>query len=286
MLQINAKTMREAYKELATQLTQKGDDLGETLELRNVTFQIENPLDILTTNKQATNYGMPIGYTVAELLWYLNGDNSVDFIGRFANMWPKLTDDGKTNNSAYGYIINSKFGFNQLYSVVSELRKNPNSRRATIKINTPHYIGSNELNLTDTKDEPCTLSLQFMIRNSKLEMSVVMRSNDIWFGTPNDVVYFSVLQQLIAKKLDIKVGTYTHTANSFHVYKRNLDEVTAVATRNLDLVPIIMLNTDALFEKYEELYNTVKLTITGTDVKQNLKDITQLALDNDLFILY
>lgn len=44
-------------------------------------------------------------YANAELEWYWSGDNSCKTIGQSAKMWLSLSDDGKTNNSAYGYIL-------------------------------------------------------------------------------------------------------------------------------------------------------------------------------------
>ena len=85
----------------------------------------------------------------------------------------------------------------------------PNTRRAVVNINVPN------VNVIETKDEPCTIALQFLNRDGKLHCTAIMRSNDIWFGTPYDWAFFIELQKVIADKLGLGYGTYTHFATSF-----------------------------------------------------------------------
>jgi len=72
------------------------------------------------------------------------------------------------------------------------------------------------------KDTPCTYAVQFTILNNRLNMAVLMRSNDLWYGFCNDQYQFSNLQKLIADKLDIKVGEYYHYAHNLHLYNNKL----------------------------------------------------------------
>ena len=57
---------------------------------------------------------------------------------------------------------------------------------------------------TYAKDTPCTYAVQFTVLNNKLNMSVVMRSNDLWYGFCNDQYCFSKLQQLVAERQDMR----------------------------------------------------------------------------------
>lgn len=156
---------------------------------------------------------MPIRYAVGELLWYLSGSNKLSDIKQFSKAWDNLSDDGETVNSAYGYRIFEKFGFNQWEHVKELLWKDPNSRQAVIHIKEPNPI--------PTKDLPCTVCLQYLIRNNKLYATTYMRSNDIWLGFPYDVFTFTCLQMKLAMELGVEVGTYTHIAGSLHLYSRN-----------------------------------------------------------------
>lgn len=156
---------------------------------------------------------MPIRYAVGELLWYLSGSNKVSDISKYSDVWKRLSDDGEHVNSAYGHRIFHQFGFDQWEHVKNLLKADPLSRQAVIHIKEP----SNQ----PTKDLPCTVSLQFFIRDNKLYMITNMRSNDIWMGFPYDVFSFTALQVKMAMELGVDLGTYTHIAGSLHLYKRN-----------------------------------------------------------------
>ena len=171
---------------------------------------------------------MPMRYAVGELAWYLSGSNRVDAIAQFAKKWAEISDDGETNNSAYGYRIFHKFGFDQWEFVKELIKRDHNTRQAVIHIK--------DASNAPTKDTPCTVYLQFFLRDNKLNLSVHMRSNDIWMGVPYDMFSFCFLQVKMAMELGVEVGTYTHYAGSLHMYKRDYD----VALKNMDAsVPAI-----------------------------------------------
>ena len=157
-------------------------------------------------------------YAIGEMLWYLSGNNSLKEIQKYSkNGWDRMSDDGVTVNSNYGYCIKHKFGFDQWEFVKNELKKNPNSRRAVIHIK--------EASDKESKDINCTVCLQFFIRNNKLHMTTYMRSNDLWMGFPYDVFQFTNMQVLMSMELGVELGTYTHISGSLHLYKRNLVKV-------------------------------------------------------------
>jgi thymidylate synthase len=193
-----------------------------TRELLNYTFTIDSYKPIVTLKHRSLSKK----YIIAELLWYWNERNDAAFIGQFAKKWLDITDDGKTNNSAYGYIIGKKYNFNQIEQIIEVLSKDPGSRRAIININYAHN------NKYATKDEPCTIALQLYIRDGKLHMTGIMRSNDIWYGLPYDIIYFTSVQRYIAYKLKIPSGNYTHFATSLHVYETDVDKLKKIVKDN------------------------------------------------------
>lgn len=214
----NAKTVNEAWKmgfeALKAQAEQgyradsrDGDVVGE---LCDAVFCVEDPTRNIVTSKIRN---MPMRYAVGELLWYLSGSNRVDDIAQFASKWLELSDDGETTNSAYGWRIFSKFDFDQWEYVKNLLRTDPRSRQAVIHIK--------DADNRPTKDVPCTVYLQFLLRGGRLNLSVHMRSNDIWMGVPYDMFSFCCLQMLMAMELGVKVGTYAHYAGSLHIYARD-----------------------------------------------------------------
>lgn len=192
----------------------KAPRVGNTQELLDVKLVLTD----ITQNIVSVR-GISPSYLCGELLWYFNGMNSMEFISRFSKFWEHISDDGKTSNSAYGYLMQTAFGFDQIETVIKLLKHDPNSRRAVINLNTPHK------GVLITKDEPCTIALQFRIRKGNLDCTAMMRSNDIWFGTPYDIAFFTELQKYIAQRLGVGYGWYTHFATSLHMYDRDRDKV-------------------------------------------------------------
>lgn len=181
-------------------------------EICEAVFCVEDPTRNIVTSPIRK---MPMRYAIGELAWYLSGSNRVSDISRFAKKWEEISDDGVTNNSAYGWRIHYKFGYDQWAHIRSMLRKDPNSRQAIIHI-------KDAVN-HPTKDTPCTVYLQFLLREGKLNLSVHMRSNDIWMGVPYDMFSFTFLQMKMAMELGVEVGQYTHYAGSLHIYARDYD---------------------------------------------------------------
>ena len=214
----NAKTVNEvweqAFEALKAQANEGFNDTsrdgGVVGEITDAVFCIEDPTRNIVTSPIRK---MPMRYAVGELAWYLSGSNKASDIGCFAKKWLEISDDGETNNSAYGYRIFTKFGFDQWKHVKNMLQKDPNSRQAVIHIK--------DADNKPTKDTPCTVYLQFFIRNGKLNLSVHMRSNDIWMGVPYDMFSFCFLQMKMAMELGVEIGEYHHYAGSLHMYARD-----------------------------------------------------------------
>lgn len=221
------------YENLISTL-KESEIVGNTHEINNCCLIIHNPKleDLYFPFRKISER-----YSEAELNWYWSGDNSCETIGKYGKMWLSLTDDGKTNNSAYGYILEKKYGFDQIQQIIELLKNDCNSRRAVLNISDP------AINRITTKDMQCTIALQFLIRKNKLEMTVYMRSNDVYFGLPYDYIYFVSLGQYIAKKLGIELSLYTHHATSMHMYLKDEDKfISHNQITNLDIDEIIRRN--------------------------------------------
>lgn len=205
------RIMLDQYEQGRSESLQGSRDGAVAAEFINATTIVTDPTKNIVTSDIRK---MPMRYAVGELLWYLSGSDKVSAIRPFSKAWDKLSDDGETVNSAYGYRIFHKFGFDQWAYVKKLLQEDPNSRQAVI-----HIKGASA---EKTKDLPCTVALQYFIRYNKLYATTYMRSNDVWLGFPYDVFTFTCLQIKMAMELGVEVGTYTHYAGSFHMYARNL----------------------------------------------------------------
>jgi thymidylate synthase len=255
--------VNKIYLNLLKELA-RAPKVGNTREINNVKVVLPsnyNPFITFTERK------LSLAYAIGELIWYFSGRNDKQFISKFSSFWENISDDGITSNSAYGYMIHKKYGFDQLEQVVRILSLDPNSRRAVMNIN---YAHSKKL---ETKDEQCTIALQFMIRNERLTMTTIMRSNDIWFGFPYDIIYFRALQVIIANILDMKLGNHTHFVTSLHLYDRDYDKAIKIikskkTDKDIAIDFISLRKSHKLLETLVEKLNTpndeMKMKMKGT----------------------
>lgn len=239
------KNVQEAWNDLCDRTIRYGDKIGNTLELNNIKIEILHPEDNIVKNRE--KFSLP--YYLGENIWYGAGSNSMDFISKFGKIWEKLSDDGITNESAYGFILQNKYGFNQIDKIVELLKSDVNSRRAILNINAARE------NVIETHDEQCTIALQLLVRNGKLNMTGIMRSNDLWTGFPYDLYYFIEIQKIIAEKLGIEIGTYTHFVGSLHIYDRNVEDIKkSIQNNNFSRNVDIKIDGKKLFENAKDLY--------------------------------
>ena len=142
---------------------------------------------------------------------------------------------------------------------------------------TPTYNENNvpNENVINTKDEMCTICINYQIRNNKLHSTVIMRSNDANYGLRNDVGYFLYLQKHIASQLGIEVGTYTHMAFSMHFYDRDFEFAKKVAYGTME-TSSKRLNIEKLLANKEELCKWVDNSFTSRE------DFTKLLEDRNI----
>lgn len=155
------------------------------------------------------------------------------------------------------------------------MHSDPDSRRAVIPIYSPPDIG------TDSNDIPCTTTLQFLIRSGCLNMITTMRSNDIYLGLPYDVFNFTMLQELVACRLGVKLGTYHHFVGSMHYYDRDSEKINAIITGHSETIedmpemnPVtIEKELENFFDFEEQLRLTGKTTIAVSAYFQPLAQV-------------
>jgi len=204
----------EAFDYLLDKIRLDGVDFNGTKALFNVGFYMEDPSQKIIKNKERK---FSEKYAKSEWLWYLSGDRSVERLGaihgKIPPIWLRMADENGNVNSNYGWQWKRN---NQLYKVIAMLENNPKTRQAAISI----YDGKEIDNYS--KDTPCTYAVQFTILDNKLCMSVLMRSNDLWYGFCNDQYQFATLQQMVAESLSIETGWYYHYAHNMHLYNDKL----------------------------------------------------------------
>lgn len=225
----------------------------KTRELLNYNISVFDPRNrIISFADRKTS----LKYLLGEFIWYIGGSNNPAGITPYAKFWDGIKNPDGTVNSNYGHRF---FGHDadclvkrddtkrdsQWGTVVDILKKDPDSRQAIMNVHLPkdRWIGN--------KDIPCTLSLQFFIRENRLLLIVNMRSNDIILGFTNDVFQFTMLQEAMALELrevyhNLELGAYFHNAGSMHIYDRHFEMANKIIgdpqTLELSMIPMDACN--------------------------------------------
>lgn len=153
-----------------------------------------------------------------ESLWMLDGRNDLPFIAQFNQQMAIYSDDGGlTQPAAYGHRWRNFFGYDQIVTIVEELKRNPGTRRAVLAM----WDGREDLNaaVRGSADVPCNTQCFFTIRDGKLDMSVTCRSNDVLWGAHGaNAVHFSILQEYIAAHVGVQLGEMVQFSWNYHLY--------------------------------------------------------------------
>lgn len=176
-------------------------------------------------------------YVNKEIEWYESQSlNVYDIPGKVPKIWQQVADRNGFVNSNYGWCIFSKENSEQYKNCIRELKKNPDSRRATMIYNRPtmHY----DYNKDGMNDFICTYANQFFIRDNKLVSHYLMRSNDCVFGYCNDYAWAKHVQDKAYKDLkqtysDLEKGCIIWTASSLHVYEKHFKFLDELSKQNL-----------------------------------------------------
>lgn len=196
---VQGKTLPESYHKALETLYYYGEisdcaDYNQKQRECGMTIYIEEPLTEPRISKLFIGGHADLQQYEMELV-----DGILNF--RIGNGW----------NYTYNARIMEQYPF-----IIKELKRNPSTRRAVIDVRDWKYDSK------DGNDSPaCLQHLHFFIRNNKLDCSVLFRSNDLPEATFMNMWGLIKLQEKIANELGIEVGTYTHRANSMHVYEKN-----------------------------------------------------------------
>lgn len=212
--------MDDILSEVYRQIIDNGNPVSEVQkgpnkEILAVTLELTNPVARLSRSESKGKIFSCIG----EWLWYMSGSDQLDQIQYYISIYDQFSDDKQSIAGAYGpRIFNTSNAEPAQFDKLLDMLKNkPNTRKAVIQIFLPSDTQRKSL------DTPCTLSLQFFIRKNRLFLITHMRSNDAYKGLPHDLFAFTMIQEYLARLLGKELGSYTHVANSLHLYEKDFD---------------------------------------------------------------
>lgn len=214
MPELIVEDMRHGYVEALRLVLDRGKKVAPRgLETREVLgFQM-----VLTDPRRALAVGcgrkLHPGVAAAEALQLVGGFSDPAAMVKVSPHFAKYLDGGVLH-APYGPRV-----MPQMQRVVERLTADPSSRQAVVSIWDPVQ----DLLFDGSRDYPCTTHLQFMVRDSCVDLHVSMRANDAWHGFPYDVFQFAFLQCTLANVLGYPPGRYYHHATSFHLYEPQLE---------------------------------------------------------------
>ncbi len=158
-----------------------------------------------------------------EAMWFLAGRNDVASVKQFASRMSDFSDDGETFNGAYGYRWRQHFGGDQLQTIIKTLKNNPNDRRCVLQMwdcrSDLKDFTTSDKTVSYSKDVPCNTHAYVQIRNGSLDLTVMNRSNDIFWGMfGSNYVTFTFLLEYLAAMVGVPVGFYHHFTVNAHYY--------------------------------------------------------------------
>ncbi|MBX4209186.1 thymidylate synthase [Candidatus Parcubacteria bacterium] len=208
-------------------------------------FDIEKEgFPVLTLRK------IPIRVFVAEQIWFISGSRKPeDFLRDYTKIWDDFTNPNDVVTVAYGYRWRKHFGRDQLGKLVELLSNDPSSRHGVIVTWDPTSDG---LGGSNKKNVPCPFTFTVNIIGGKLHLHNVIRSNDMILGCPHDVAGFALLQCILAQKLGVKPGVYTHTVSNAHIYDVHYEAAEEIMRRTNDHKSIVLDLPADSFKRAEE----------------------------------
>lgn len=173
---------------------------------------------------------------LSEALALIAGSDLVKHLEPYNKRIKEFSDNGVTFYGSYGARIAE-----QIPHLLERL-KIPGDRRAVLQIWDVQDL------MAETADPPCNDTIMFKLRDEKLHMTVINRSNDLHWGLHAvNLPQFAILQQYLAMHLETGLGTQTHISNSLHIY---LDGPQQTLTKNMLAAmdePITYLEAPFLF---------------------------------------
>ena len=171
---------------------------------------------------------IPLKLFIAEQIWFLMGENKPDWLRQFTKIWDDFLEPDGTIKAAYGYRWRKHFGRDQIEALIAHLTQNPHSRHAVVVTWDPSDDG---LAVDAKKNLPCPYTFTVNIAGGRLHLHNTIRSNDMILGCPHDAAGFALLQCILADRLGVEPGIYTHSISNAHIYDNHFEGARAIVSR-------------------------------------------------------
>ena len=234
--------------------TFKGDRTGTgtySVFAHQMRFNLADGFPLLTTKK------VHLKSIIHELLWFLSGDTNVKYLQDHGvsiwNEWATAEQCARFGRSegelgaVYGHQWRnfgatqnadgsfSPDGFDQIKTLINDIKHNPNSRRLIVS-------GWNPAEANQVALPPCHTLFQFYVADGKLSCQLYQRSADVFLGVPFNIASYALLTMMIAQVCDLGLGDFVWTGGDCHLYSNHLQQTDLQLSREPLPPPTMRLN--------------------------------------------
>lgn len=239
-------------------------------------FDISQSIPMMTTKR------VPFKTILEELLWFCRGDTDAKLLqSKGVKIWDGNTSrefldkQGLTHypegvlGAGYGFqwrFFGAKYshsfadtsqvdtsligGVDQLQYVEDLLKNDPFSRRIMISAWNPSDFDKTAL-------VPCHVLLQFYVEEINgekyLSSQFYMRSNDVFLANVFNVVSYSVLTYILAKRTGMKPKEIVYTCGDSHIYSNHVEQVKEQLERHPRPFPKLVLDESVATKDWSKI---------------------------------
>lgn len=200
-------------------------------------FDLQEGFPLVTTKK------VHLKSIIYELLWFLKGDTNIAYLQEHGvRIWDEWADEKGDLGPVYGKQWRSWEGaqhqtIDQVTELLSQIRKNPDSRRLIIS-------AWNVADLPHMALMPCHALFQFYVANGKLSCQLYQRSADVFLGVPFNIASYALFTLMVAHVCQLQPGEFIHTFGDVHIYKNHMEQVKLQMGRTPYPLPVMHINPD------------------------------------------
>jgi thymidylate synthase len=198
-------------------------------------FDLRENFPLLTTKK------LHLKSIIYELLWFLRGDTNVRYLNEHGvTIWDEWANEDGNLGRVYGAQWRDWRGENgvrvdQIDKVISEMKRNPQSRRLIVNAWNAAEIDKMAL-------PPCHVLFQFYVQNGELSCQLYQRSADLFLGVPFNIASYALLTLMVAQVVDLRPGDFVHTFGDLHLYQNHLEQAREQLARDYRSLPRMKLD--------------------------------------------
>lgn len=172
----------------------------------------------------------------------------------------------------FGGDLNSYNGVDQVAELLEGLDENPSSRR--------HLVTAwNPTQLDGTPLPPCHVMHQYQVTpDEKLNSLFFMRSSDIIYGLPYNIMSYAFLNIAFSKLCGFEPGELVYMAGDCHIYNNQIDMANEMVEREPRKLPQLKIHKDlfCLDDLLGMTYDDVE--IVGYDPHPDFKNKPGMAV--------